>query len=352
MYGAVIGAVYSGTATLNLNGCVVENTTVKGQPSGALYGSYEDGDVIIIDGNKLITSAEDFINAVKNGGTVILGADIAMTTTITPGKSFVIEGNGYTITMADGCVNTYSLFDSIPEGVTAVFNNLTFDGIKGGAILRSIGAEVVMNNVTVQNCDHTQIQGLLRLAGKNTLTNCTFKNNSASMIVTFNYDARYDQPQLVENCVFENNTCKDTAVLYYVKGIGCTLNGNKFINNNVTSTANGATVYMGFTEHNVITNNVFSGNTVVSTGTSKRVSGGIMIGYEAVITGNAFVNNSVSNSAGTALGNDVCASVYYTDIDLSGNYWGGNAPVQNENYFVEYTNHSVIINDYLTSIEE
>ena len=73
-----------------------------------------------------------------------------------------------------------------------------------------------------------------------------------------------------------------------------------------------------------------------------------MIGYEAVITGNAFVNNTVN--AANAKGNDVCASVYYTDIDLSGNYWGGEAPVENDNYFVEYPDsHKVIINDYLTT---
>ena len=41
-----------------------------------------------------------------------------------------------------------------------------------------------------------------------------------------------------------------------------------------------------------------------------------------------------------------------SDIDLSGNYWGGNAPVENDDYYVEYsTRNSVIINDYLTSYQ-
>ena len=74
-----------------------------------------------------------------------------------------------------------------------------------------------------------------------------------------------------------------------------------------------------------------------------------MIGYEATITGNAFIGNKIEGTNPNAKGNDVCASVYYTDINLSGNYWGGGAPVENDDYFIEYPdNNNVIINDYLT----
>jgi hypothetical protein len=72
-----------------------------------------------------------------------------------------------------------------------------------------------------------------------------------------------------------------------------------------------------------------------------------MIGYEATISGNAFVDNTIT-AEGRQLGNDVCASPYYTDIDLSGNYWGGGAPVEGDDYYKEYDNYEVIINDYLT----
>lgn len=168
------------------------------------------------------------------------------------------------------------------------------------------------------------------------------------MAISLNWDGNNNLPQSVKNCVFENNTCISTAVLYYVKGSMCEVDGNKFIGNTVTVTggSNAATVYMGFTENNVITNNLFQNN-IVNAGTSKRVAGGLMIGYDAVITGNAFVGNTLNATNGKA--NNVCASVYYTDIDLSGNYWGGNAPVLDDDYFVEYPErHVVIINDYLT----
>ena len=92
------------------------------------------------------------------------------------------------------------------------------------------------------------------------------------------------------------------------------------------------------------------GNTVY--GGSGRCTGGLMVGNAAVITGNAFVNNTVIVEGREGLGNDVCASAYYADIDLSGNYWGGGAPVEGDDYHLEYRTYKVIINDYLTTYGE
>jgi hypothetical protein len=67
-----------------------------------------------------------------------------------------------------------------------------------------------------------------------------------------------------------------------------------------------------------------------------------------MFTGNAFISNKVTGK--NAKGNDVCVSTYYTSIDLSGNYCGGNAPVEDTNYFVQHKSDErvVTINDYLT----
>ena len=202
-----------------------------------------------------------------------------------------------------------------------------------------------MDNVTVKNCEHTQQQGLFRLMGKSTIMNSTFKNNSCTMLVSFNFDGDSTEPQVVDNCVFENNICNTTAVVYYASGSGATINDNKFLNNTL-SVSNGATLYLGFKKNCTVTNNLFEGNKV--TATSKRSSGGLMVGNAAVVTGNAFVNNTVTVNGETGYGNDVCASPYYASIDLSGNYWGGGAPVENDDYYKEYNNYEVIINDYLT----
>lgn len=356
MFAAIVGSIHSETVRVTMNGCSVEDMTVKGEESSALYGYIEVGATLTVDGVPYVTTAEALSAAIKNGGTVALATDIAMSESVALSKAdFVLDGNGYTITMAEGATNEYALLDI--NGGKATVQNVTFDGIKGGAVIRTTGGvELNVDKVTVQNCAITQVQGLLRLLGKSTITNSTFKNNTCNMVISLNYDGANNDPQVVQNCVFEGNTAGDVAVVYYVKGAGATIDGNKFLNNTVKASAangNGATLYMGFTENNVITNNVFDGNTVTTHNASKRVAGAVMLGYATTLTGNCFVNNTATAEDGHVVANDVCASVYYSDIDLSGNYWGGSAPVENDDYFVEYPdNNKVIINDYLTTYGE
>jgi len=306
-------------------------------------GMYYVGDDVAF-----VSNYAGLTEAIENGGEVVLVNDIVMNNSASLSNAdFVLDGNGHTITMADGATNTYALFDI--TGGKATIKNVSFDGIKDGAIVRTVGVEFNADNVTAVNGNHTQVQGIFRLMGKSTIENCTFKNNVCNMVISLNYDGANNDPQVVKNCVFEKNTCNATAVVYYVKGASATVDGNKFVENNVTVTgaSNAATLYMGFQENTTITNNVFENNTV-NGGTSKRVAGAIMIGYEAVITGNSFVGNKVTGE--NAKANDVAAAAYYTDIDLSGNYWGGSAPVENDDYYNEYpNNYSVIIDDYLTT---
>ena len=311
-------------------------------------------DVTDAEGNVVVSTFAEFQAALQAGGNIALGADIALDNPIQiNNKEFYLNGRGHKIGQSSAYniegTSTAALIH--PIGCTAIIENIVFDGIKGDGPIRTVDTKINIKNITVQNCERTvtdnTAQGLFRLHGESIVTACTFKNNICPMGVSLNWDGNNDLPQSVTNCVFEGNTCHATAVLYYVKGSECKVIGNKFVDNTVTVEGgkNAATVYMGFTENNVITDNLFKNNTV-NAGTSRRVAGGIMIGYEAEITGNAFIGNSVTGE--NAIGNDVCASVYYTDIDLSGNYWGGGAPVENDDYFVEYTNYKVIVNDYLT----
>ena len=330
-YDELYGSEYNGKTTTNF---VLENNTANNVTND------------LVEVTK-VTTAADLETALKAGGTVVLGKNIKVSSDIAiSGANFVLDGNGYTIS---GTSNN-AIFDI--TGGTATIKNVIFDGIKNGAAVRTVnGVEFTADNVTVQNCEHTMPQGLFRLLGKSTITNCTFKNNTCSMAITLNYDGANNDPQLVENCVFENNTCNGTAVLYYVKGAGATISNNSFIGNTVNCNNNGATVYMGFTENNVVTGNLFENNIVTDVTSSTRVSGGIFFGYETVFENNAFINNKVSNANNTALGNNVCVSTYYTSIDLSSNYWGGSAPVEDEDYFVQHKSDErvVIINDYLTT---
>lgn len=308
----------------------------------------------ILPGN--VHNAEELAAAIEAGGKHVLANNIEVTRAFSlTNKEFTLNGNGYTISQAEGCVINIALFD-VTGGVITL-KNVKFDGIKTGAVLRTVGATANLDGVVVENGEHTgehtKGQGLLRLYGTSTILNSTFKNNTCNMVITHNYDpTTCDEPLRVENCVFEKNTCKNIAVVYYVKGSGATINKCKFLNNTATSAGNAATLYLGFEKNCTATNNVFDGNKVTTTGASKRVAGAIMVGNAATIKGNAFINNTVTSS-NAGLGNDVCASIYYASIDLSGNYWGGGAPIENDDYFVEYPNrgYSVIINDYLTTYQ-
>ena len=348
-YGLAVGLANDSGIILHLNNVVVENNTIKGVAANTLVGDAEEGAKVYVNGSIPVTTAEELAAAIKAGGEYILMNDVAMTESIAiSNANFVLDGNGKTITMTADATNTYALFDI--TGGKAAFKNVTFDGVKSGAVVRTVGVEFDAENVTAKNGQHTQQQGLFRLVGKSTLTNCKFLNNTCKMVVSFCYDINDDiYPLAVNGCVFKSNICSDTAVLYYANRIGCTVKDSKFVSNTVNTNGNAATAYIGFMENCVITGNEFSNNHVTTTSTTtKRATGGLMIGYEAVITGNAFVGNTIT-AEGRTLGNDVCASVYYTDIDLSGNYWGGNAPVENDDYFVEYPDrHIVIVNNYLT----
>ena len=350
-YGLAVGLVNASGIILHLNDIVVENNTIKDVASDVLIGDIEAGATININDVTVITTAEQLAAALEAGGKCVLASDIVMTNALSKSNAnFSLNGNGYTISQAENCTNTYAMFDI--TGGKIAFENVVFDGIKDGAVVRTVGVEFTADNVTAQNGNHTQQQGLFRLMGKSTITNCTFKNNTCNMVITLNYDGANNDPQVVENCVFEGNNANATAVLYYVKGASCTLNGNKFVGNTVNCSGNGATVYMGFQENCSVTNNIFKNNTVNEAGDSSRVAGGIFFGYDMEFTGNAFIGNKVTGT--NAKGNDVCVSTYYTDIDLSGNYWGGKAPVEDVNYFVQHktSGYKVIVNDYLSSYAE
>ena len=349
-YGLAVGLVNVSDIVLNIKDVVAENNTIKGVADNTLVGDIENGATVTINGVSIVTTPEQLEVALKAGGHIVLVNNIALTKSIAiSNANFTLDGNGKTITMAENATNDIALFDI--TGGKAAIKNITFDGIQKGAVVRTVGTEFVANNVTAQNCNHTVDQGLFRLFGESTIINSTFKNNICKMVVSFCFDHDTDSMGTclytlnIDGCEFAKNTCSTTAVCYYANGSAATLNGNKFVNNTL-NVSNGATVYLGFKKNCTVTNNLFDGNTV--TATSKRSAGGLMVGNAAVVTGNAFVNNTVTVNGETGYGNDVCASPYYAAIDLSGNYWGGGAPVEGDDYYKEYNNYEVIINDYLT----
>ena len=301
----------------------------------------------------LVGTATEFKTAAESGKDVYVVEDIEVVERI-EAKGGVIDGNGKTITMSDAFNKNDTVIYADAGAVTV--KNLTFDGIDRVAAIRTLNAELTVDNCTFANCTQSMTQGIIRCnLGNATITNCRFTDNTCTMVISFNYDASNDTTIMVENCLFENNTCAETAVVYTITDVGTTIKGNSFINNtvNISGNNNGATVYVGFTENVVVRDNLFSGNTVKALESSReRLSGGLMLGYKAVVTNNVFINNSVENKFGTSdLGRSVTASAYYGDIDLSGNYWDGGVPVYGVDYYNEYdyVGNSVIVDNPLTT---
>ena len=307
---------------------------------------------------------QDAINAAEPGDTVTLLSDVDLTESLVIDKegTITIDGNGYKITTADVFENTQvaalmlgssAYGDAEAATHTVNIKNVVFDGVKDTSVIRAQGVTLNMDGCTVQNYSAAQRDTVIRLDyTEATLTNSKFEGNNGGMVVVHNYnvsDAGSQTGLEIDDCEFKDNTVNlNSAVVYYVEGSGCEIKDSDFIGNTVNCSLNAATLYLGFQDNCTVTGNLFQNNSVVCTGTRVRVGGAIMVGYENDITNNAFINNTASNANG-ALG-QICASVYYTDIELSGNYWGGAAPVEGTDYTVEYPdNNDATINSYYTT---
>ena len=328
-----LGYLYGGNPTSILTG-ELSVEEVKIETSNGV--DPEVNDAVAQIGNSIYFNLQAALNAAVENETITLLRDIKIAKrTEINNRTLTIDGNGKTIRQDENFDNTIAMFDITGGKVT--INNVIFDGVKKGAVVRTVGTEFAMDNVTAQNSVHTVGQGLFRLLGQNTITNSKFLNNNCSMVITLNYDGESNTPQLVENCLFEGNECNSVAALYYVKGAGCTIKDSEFVENTVNCNNNGATVYLGFTENNVVTGNIFDSNSVIDASTSARVAGAIFFGYEAEIENNVFVGNTASNANNDVLG-QICTSTYYDcTIDLSGNYWGGEAPEYGKDYTIQHT---------------
>ncbi len=329
-----------------------------------------DGTVIEVttDGNGVITvvkpvakigetsyaTLEEAIAAAQVGDTITLLADITMTADAAYAINFSrkavnIDGNGHKITQAADCDIDWALLyyqDSDPVTI----KNLTFDGIKGGAAIWAINADINVENCVFQNGDHTQIQGFVRTTGSDaTIKDSKFLDNSCNMIITFNFDLDASEASVdtlkVQNCEFKGNTCADTAAIYFVKGESSEISGNTFDNNKVDTTSHGAIAYYSEGQNGVVTNNVFSNNTIKA---ASARAGVLILEAGTSVSENAFVSNNVSSTASgdTFVGTVVNkADADSEGVTVNGNYWGGNepdvanvkgAPTALDNYYTTY----------------
>ena len=109
MFGAVLGAVYSGSLTVYINGCSVESTTVLGEVSSTIFGHATEGDQVFVDGvcftPTSVATADALVEALENGESVLFEDDVKIepagmsnaygTTGINVKNGQTIDGGGH-----------------------------------------------------------------------------------------------------------------------------------------------------------------------------------------------------------------------------------------------------------------
>ena len=296
------------------------------------------------------------VEAAVDGDTITLLRDVELSYTLIVDKarSVTIDGNGKKIGLADSFTNTNAWGAAIMLGNSGygdpftayhavTIKNVVFEGITGNAIIRAQGITLTVDGCTVANCDSTNTdQGMFRIDSTvATIKNSTFDNNKATKILGHNHNTSgSDSGMVVDNVSFTDNTITGPGVIVLSSDAGATIKDSEFTGNNVACT-NGAVVYMGFTENNAVTGNLFKDNVVSGNNSNNRIAGALFLGWEAEVSGNAFVNNTATNASGIAA-NDVCIDTIYAtpsygyDIcfDLSENYFDGVEPAEGDAYIV------------------
>ena len=197
-----------------------------------------------------------------------------------------IDGHGITVTQSP----SWNEPDATPiitiDNSNVSLKNITFENTKG-ALINTNGGEFHAENITVRG--HNTASSMITLIGSGSFRNCTFTGNH----------------------------CGGNGLLYLYTGCkNITLDCNTFSNNTITTDQpNVATVYIGYSPGCTITNNTIQNNKVTTTSeeTAKKISGGLMIGCPATITGNTITGNTPT---------DVYKEGTYGPIDLTNNTIG------------------------------
>ena len=216
---------------------------------------------------------------------------IELTAPIYINSDTTIDGRGVVVTQAaswsDDVAATESIIQISDAAVT--LKNITFKNTFKGTLIETTSSTLNAENITA------------------TGHNCT-----GSMIILRGFGS-------FMNCTFTGNNCGGNGLLYYESGddglkINCCTISSSTVE---TDQADAATIYIGHRPNCTITNNTIQNNTVTTTSTAagQNISGGLMIGYPAAITGNTITGNTP---------NDVYTNKIYGSIDLTNNTIGNN----------------------------
>ena len=318
-----------------------------------IYAATADADGKLI---KCYTSLTAAIAEAEAGQTVALLTDVVLTDTLTIAKSITLNGNGHKLTPADS-TKTYNSAIMVGDsgwgddhGETITLKGLTFEGWKTNhGVVRAQGvtlavAECEFKNNSVSNASYAVLSLNYTDA---TVSNTKFVNNN-DRAIDVNYNADSSKAVVTINgCTFVGNTTTGAGIVYRNAGT-LVVEDSTFKNNTVNTNGNAATLYAGWGTNDVISGCIFEGNTVTTSHTSTKRFASAIFCDGCTVSGNVFGEGNTATRNGETISTVVAVGAYYGEADISGNYWGGKAPVAGVDYTVEYTRNDVAINSYYT----
>ena len=207
MFGAVVGALYSGTLKVSIEGCEVKNNSLNGFAFNTVCGYISEGDNLIVDGKQyaIASTLAEVMALAKKGNTIIdaKGANLgdynysgtfANGTVLKNAKFTYVYGASVDgVATFENCqfVSDHSYSANFSDGSytgKVIFNNCYFDG------WNSFGTAIT--SVEMNNCVFETVIGpysLLRFYQNAVLNNCEIKasfdgidTNKAGTVVELN----------------------------------------------------------------------------------------------------------------------------------------------------------------------
>ena len=155
MFGIIVGALYNGKLTVNINNSLVENTTAKGSDSDLLCGYIAEGGKLYIDGYEVIADGvlnkdNEYLISTVNGlkwlATTTNGGNTFAKKTVKLTANLDLNNEEWTPIGKSGAA-----FQGTFDGQNYTVSNLTITGNKSDVGLFGVTSNGEIKNLTVKN---------------------------------------------------------------------------------------------------------------------------------------------------------------------------------------------------------
>ena len=261
MFGAVIGALYSGNLTVNCLNSIIANTTVLGEVSNTICGFVSEGDILNTGKPTEAANADALVAALESGQDVVLTDDVKIepagmsnaygTTGINVKNGQTIDGGGHTLDIK-GAGGTW---DSGINTTGGLIKNIKVTGSFRGIFINHNSenkSPVYLENVIIEgttytiSCDQGSKNGLYAINSTfkgwtsyaGTLGNAKFTNCYFGAGNGYSYCRPYAPTEFV-GCQFEAGFEMDARAAVTFEN--CTLGGVALTAENLATLVTGNT---------------------------------------------------------------------------------------------------------------